>query len=114
MSRIGRRGVQQRSRAQVVFVVVLTLLFVAVSTWIGIQWFVDGLRAGYPYLAMVGAAVIAVGIAVDLILYLFVPAGGGRSLLVLAMGPWTMRVCGVEYDAAKRFLEQLGDTWKAD
>ena len=35
MSRIGRRGVQQRSRAQVVFVVVLTVLFVAVSTWIG-------------------------------------------------------------------------------
>ena len=60
------------------------------------------------------AAVIALGIAVDLILYLFVPAGGGRSLLVLAMGPWTMRICGVEYDAAKRFLEQLGDTWKAD
>jgi hypothetical protein len=84
----------------------------AIGTWIGLQLFVDGLRAGYPYLALVGAGVVILGIAVDLFLYLFVPAGEGRSLLVVAMGPWTMRVCGVEYDAARRFLDRVGDTWK--
>ena len=63
---------------------------------------------------LTGAAAVAVGIAVDLMLYLFVPAGGGRSRLVLPLGPWTMRICGVEYAAAKRFLARLGDTWKTD
>jgi hypothetical protein len=84
----------------------------AVGTWLGIQWFVDGLRAGYPYLALVGAVVVGLGIAVDLFLYILVPAGKGRNLLVLAMGPWTMRVCGVEYGAARRFLDRVGESWK--
>ncbi|MCP4198546.1 MAG: hypothetical protein GY762_15480 [Proteobacteria bacterium] len=86
----------------------------AIGTWVGIQLFVDGLRAGYPYLALVGAGVVILGIAVDLFLYFFVPAGEGRSLLVLAMGPWTMRVCGVEYDAVRRFVDRVGDEWKKD
>ncbi len=84
----------------------------AVGTWLGIQWFVDGLRAGYPYLALVGAIVICLGIGVDLFLYMLVPAGKGRSRLVLAMGPWTMRVCGVEHGAAQRFLDRVGESWK--
>jgi hypothetical protein len=86
----------------------------AIGTWVGIQWFVDGLRAGYPYLALVGAGVVVLGIAVDLFLYILVPAGKGRSLLLLAMGPWTMRVSGVEHDAARRFLDRVGDSWKTN
>ncbi|MCP4604279.1 MAG: hypothetical protein GY847_27790 [Proteobacteria bacterium] len=79
----------------------------AIGAWLGIQWFVDGLRAGYPYLALLGAGVVVLGVLIDLGLYLFVPSGPGRSRLVLAMGPWKMRVTGIEPGAAEQFFKAV-------
>ncbi len=79
----------------------------AIGAWIGIQWFVDGLRAGYPHLALVGAGVVVLGVLIDLGLYLFVPSGPGRSRLVMPMGPWKMRVTGVDPDAAEQFFKAV-------
>ncbi|MDD5306036.1 MAG: hypothetical protein PHU25_01825 [Deltaproteobacteria bacterium] len=76
----------------------------AIGTWIGIQWLVDGLRAGYPYLALIGAGVIALGVAVDLCLYLLVPAGRDASRLLIVVGPWCTVLTGVDPGAAERLL----------
>jgi hypothetical protein len=86
--------------------------FLVVGALVGIQWFVDGLRAGYPYLALVGAGIVLGGTLINLSLYLLVPKGSGKSRLVLAMGPWTMRVCGVEHQAAERLLDVVRSAWK--
>ena len=85
----------------------------AIGAWIGIQWFVDGLRAGYPYLALVGAGVVLAGIVIDLGLYFFVPGGEGRSRLTVAMGPWKMRLTGVDAAAAQRLLDAVRASWEA-
>ncbi len=79
----------------------------AVGTWVGIQWLVDGLRAGFPYLALLGAGVVAAGVLLDLFAYFVIPAGSGRDHLVLALGPWLVRIAGVEPRAAKGLLEAL-------
>jgi hypothetical protein len=85
----------------------------AIGTWVGIQWLVDGLRAGFPQLALVGAGVVAAGVILDLVLYLFVPEGKGRSRVELVLGPWRVRVAGVEREAGERFLEALREGWKS-
>jgi hypothetical protein len=79
----------------------------AVGTWVGIQWLVDGLRAGFPYLALLGAGVVAAGVALDLVAYLVVPGGAGRDHLQLALGPWRVRLSGVDPAAARGLLEAL-------
>jgi hypothetical protein len=84
----------------------------AVGAWVGIQWFIDGLRAGFPYLALVGAGVVAAGVLIDLGLYLLVPGGKGRSRLFLAIGPWTIRIRGVEYSEAERLVEAVRHSWQ--
>jgi hypothetical protein len=83
-----------------------------VGTWLGIQWLVDGLRSGYPYLALVGAAVVAAGVAVDLLVYLVVPEGRGRSRVTLAIGPWRVLIAGVDPEAGERFVEALRKSWR--
>jgi hypothetical protein len=85
----------------------------AVGTWVGIQWLVDGLRAGYPYLALVGAAVVAAGVLVDLVMYLVIPEGKGRSRVLLALGPWRLRLAGIDRLEAERFLEAVKESWNA-
>jgi hypothetical protein len=85
----------------------------AVGTWVGVQWLVDGLRAGYPYLSLVGAGIVAAGILLDLVLYLVVPEGRGRSLVVLSLGPWRARVAGVDPVEGEQFLDAVGESWKA-
>lgn len=84
----------------------------AIGTWIGIQWFVDGMRAGYPNLALVGALVVFVGVAIDVALYLFVPGGLGKKVLILSMGPWMIRLTGVDDQLAGRFLEDARRFWQ--
>lgn len=79
----------------------------AVGTWLGIQWFVDGLRAGYPYLALVGAGVVAAGVVIDLVLYLLVPPGKGLTRLIVKQGPWFVRMSGVEREDVLRLVERL-------
>lgn len=85
----------------------------AVGTWLGIKWFVDGLRASYPNLALLGAGVVFAGVLIDVLLYLFVPTGPGKKIIILSMGPWTLRLGGVDVDAAHRFLEEARRNWQA-
>jgi hypothetical protein len=84
----------------------------AVGTWVGIQWFVDGLRAGYPYLALVGAGIVALGVVIDLLLYLFVPEGAGSSRLVVVLGPWIHTLSGAETSDTERLLAAVSAGWK--
>ncbi len=106
------RAIQMENRQRYLY-----LLFgfsaLAVGAWLGIQWFVDGLRAGYPYLALIGAGVVVAGIAIDLGLYLFVPRGPGRSRLSVALGPWKMRISGVDDVAAEQLLADVRAGWNA-
>jgi hypothetical protein len=86
--------------------------FLAAGTWVGIQYLVDGLRAGFPFLALVGAGIVLAGIAVDLLLYAVVPEGKGRARIVLAMGPWLMRIAGVPGEDGERFIESVRGAWR--
>jgi len=85
----------------------------AVGTWVGIQWLVEGLRAGFPQLALIGAGIVAAGVLLDLAMYVFVPEGKGRSRVQLILGSWRVRVAGVEREAGERFLEALREGWKS-
>jgi hypothetical protein len=84
----------------------------ATGTLVGMQWFLDGLRAGYPYLVLVGAAVVAAGVVVDALLFIFVPKGAGKSHLVLVLGPWIVRLVGVDPVKAEAFLNAVHAGWK--
>jgi hypothetical protein len=85
----------------------------AIGTWVGIQWLVEGLRAGFPQLALIGAGIVAAGVLLDLVMYVFVPEGKGRSHVHLVLGPWRVRVAGVEREAGERFLAALREGWKS-
>lgn len=82
----------------------------AVGTYVGLQWFVDGLRAGYPYLMLVGAGIVAAGVALDVVLYTLVPSRPGSHRLVIALGPWEIRLAGVDRDRAERAMEAFRRT----
>jgi len=84
----------------------------AVGAWVGIQWLIDGLRAGFPFLALLGAGVVAAGITIDLLLYIVIPEGQGRSRVIFAVGPWHVRIIGVDASEGELFLEALQSTWK--
>jgi hypothetical protein len=83
-----------------------------VGIWLGIQWLVDGLRAGYPYLALIGAGVVAAGVVIDLVLYLVVPETKGRNRVILAMGPWKLTLAGVDARDGERFIEAARSSWR--
>jgi hypothetical protein len=84
----------------------------AVGGFVGMQWFLDGLRAGYPYLTAAGALIVAAGVATDIFLYLFVPSKEGRSRLILASGPWTICLAGVNADAAEQLILKAQAAWR--
>lgn len=82
-----------------------------VGALFGMQWFLDGLHAGYPYLVVAGALLIAAGAAADVFLYLYVPEGSGRSHLVFALGPWLVRLKGVNAEAAEKAVRAVCASW---
>jgi hypothetical protein len=84
-----------------------------VGALVGIQWFVDGLRAGFHYLTLVGAGIVAAGVIIDLLLYVFVPAGKGRCHVLLTAGPWIFRLKGVDHVAADSFFKAAQKQWSS-
>jgi hypothetical protein len=83
----------------------------AIGTLIGMQWFVDGLRAGYPYLTLIGAGVVALGVALDLTIYLFFPRGYGSTHVVIRLGSYSVRMVGVDSEEAERFGSAILKNW---
>ena len=86
----------------------------ATGTLLGAQWFLNGLRAGYPYLTLLGALLVIAGVAVDVVLYLFYPfRKSGASILIITLAPWTIRIKGVETAAAERLIEAVHRSWQS-
>lgn len=84
-----------------------------VGALLGAQWFLNGLRAGYPYLTLLGAFFVLAGIAVDLVLYIYYPfRRRGRSYLILSIGPWKIRLRGVRAKDAERVIEAVHTAWQ--
>lgn len=83
-----------------------------VGTLVGMQWFLDGLRAGYPYLVLAGAGIIAAGVVIDLCIFLLIPKGQGRTHVVLVLGPWITRLVGVDTGSAQQFLQRVASDWR--
>jgi hypothetical protein len=87
--------------------------FLVVGTLVGVHWFLDGLRAGYPFLTLVGALIVLGGIAVDMVLYLLIPVRGGHAYLIVTLGPWRTRLRGVDTVAAERLIEGVHHAWRS-
>ncbi len=79
--------------------------FMSIGAWFGIQYLLDSFRAGFAQLALVGAGIVTAGVLIDLALYLFVPEGKGTNRLIMAVGPWQVRLAGVDSDEAENFVE---------
>jgi hypothetical protein len=107
----GMNGVRLENRNRYIHVLV-GIGFLAIGAWVGMQWFVDGLKAGYPYLALVGAGVVLLGILIDLGLFLLFPPGKGRSRLLLDLGPWRARVFGIDEKDARIFVDAVASRWQ--
>jgi hypothetical protein len=84
----------------------------SLGVWVGVQFIVDGLNAGYPFLALIGAAVVAAGVILDALLYLFVPSKNGRSRIYLQLGRWNLLITGVDGQAAERLVATATAAWR--
>jgi hypothetical protein len=80
--------------------------FFSIGFLLGIHWLLDGLRANYPYLALVGIAVIFFGIFLDLLLYILIPNAPAGAYLKLSKGPWFFQI-GANSEEIKTIFEQL-------
>ena len=84
-----------------------------VGVLIGAQWFLNGLRAGYPFLTLIGALVVLSGVILDIVLYLFWPIRGGRTSLIITQGPWITRLKGVDAGSAERVMSIIHAVWRS-
>ena len=58
------------------------LLSLALGSYLGVSWFVDGARAGSPSLLGLGIVVFGLGVLLDFVFAGLLPAGTGRTRLV--------------------------------
>jgi hypothetical protein len=84
------------------------LVALALGSWLGVSWLVDGVRAGSVSLVAVGALLVAGGIGLDLALATLLPGLKGRCrvLLVPRKGP-AVCIANVDIQAADAMLGQL-------
>ncbi|MCU0689804.1 MAG: hypothetical protein MUF54_00245 [Polyangiaceae bacterium] len=84
------------------------LIALALGSYFGVSWFIDGVRVGSLSLAAVGLLVLAVGIALDFVLMVVLPGTKGRCrlLFVPTRGGDTC-IGDVEASAADAFLQGL-------
>lgn len=59
------------------------LLALAVGSYVGISWFVDGVRSWSWSLALAGAAVVALGVLIDFVFVSLLPGTRGRCQLLV-------------------------------
>ncbi len=87
------------------------LFMLAVGTFAGASIFTDGARSGSPSLMAIGAVVFGVGVVLDVLLNVFVPARQGKHRLLLVPRKGRALAIAVEDEkAADRLLQQLGRT----
>ena len=86
--------------------------FLCTGIWVGIQFLVDGLNAGYPFLTLIGAGIVLAGVGIDLGLHLFFPRGNGRQRMTLQLGKWQIRLCGLNAADVERFVAAVATQWK--
>ncbi|NLN61266.1 MAG: hypothetical protein GX146_00085 [Myxococcales bacterium] len=82
-----------------------------IGIWVGIQFIVDGLNAGYPYLSLIGAGIVAAGVLLDALLYMLVPAGEHRTRLYVQLGRWQHVMTGLDAQAAAQFVQTAATAW---
>jgi hypothetical protein len=100
------RGVGREQRAAFVHLAV-GAAFLTTGLLAGIHWLLDGLRAGYPNLALLGAGIILAGLGLDLLLFLLVPGGNGPRAILLETDSRHFRLEGVDIPASDRFIASV-------
>ena len=90
-------SIQLEKRYSVIHLVV-GFGFLAIGLFCGVHWLLGGLGAGYPFLFLAGAGVIAAGIAIDVILCFMIPQGEGRSSVIVNTAGWRFRLTGLAED----------------
>ncbi len=108
---IGELGAVQFEKRQRYAYLVIGFGALTAGVWMGMQFVVDGLRAGYPYLTLIGAVVVMAGVGIDLLLYFLIPSGNGRTRLSLMMGRTKYRLGGVDSKSAARFVDEARRAW---
>jgi len=81
--------------------------FLTAGLLAGIHWLLDGLRAGYPYLALLGAGIILAGLGLDLLLFLLVPGSEGPRAILLETDTRHFRLEGVDIPASDQFVASV-------
>jgi hypothetical protein len=59
------------------------LLSLALGSYLGVSWFIDGTRAASPSLLVLGVVVFGLGVLLDFAFAVLLPAGTGRTRLVI-------------------------------
>ena len=81
--------------------------FLTAGLFAGVHWLLNGLGAGYPYLALIGAMVIILGFVLDLLLFLFVPDSKGTASVIIETKNWSYRITGVDEQQALQFVRSV-------
>jgi hypothetical protein len=80
----------------------------AAGVWVGGVTFVDGARTGETFLLLAGAAMIAVGAAIDLLIDVILPAGRAHARVELLFQDGTsLAIESVPDDDAHAFLHAV-------
>jgi len=100
------RGVGLEQKAAFVHLAV-GAAFLTAGLLAGIHWLLDGLRAGYPYLALLGAGIILAGLGLDLLLFLLIPGSDGPRTVLLETDSRHFRMEGVDAHSSDQFVASV-------
>ncbi|MBN2802530.1 MAG: hypothetical protein JXR91_05515 [Deltaproteobacteria bacterium] len=78
--------------------------FLVAGIFTGVHFILDGLGARYPYLALMGAFIIALGVILDALLYFLVPQSSGFTSVNISTQSKNYRISGVEYEKALQLV----------
>jgi hypothetical protein len=78
--------------------------FLTAGLLFGVHWLLDGLGAGYPYLFLLGAAIVLLGMSIDIIIFYLVPTGECRTSVAVRTAFWQFCLTGLKKVDATQFV----------
>ncbi len=83
--------------------------FLTAGLLFGVHWLLDGLGAGYPYLFLIGAAIVLLGMSIDIIIFHLVPTGECRTSVAVRTAFWQFCLTGLKKVDATQFVAAVAN-----